>query len=369
MIRKKQPSRRRLLRPGRLAPPRNPGHPCPSTAEARKCTARWEVTVRRMRAVFTAFWSIVFAASAYSQDTAVTVHTSAGFIYGVARELVVDGGFTVSELDWEMKPVFFEQTTLDVRAFGGLHAILQVRGGIPARSGIMTDSDWLNYLLDATNTVQTNYSQNNNFTDRAISVEARIGWELAAGGSVRIEPFLYAGYTSWKWSGRDGYLQYPPGWFQGTATPPYPSYTTDSPIQVYGTGIVYEQTYLIPGGGVRLETQVSQKWTITAVVTFSPWLYCSAFDTHAFRSTDFADTMQGGWMIEPEIDVTFIFNPRAALSLQASFLHIGNLIGTDTETATGPAAVPPAGTQTVYPDIAGAGFDALSVAVTFSLTI
>ncbi len=292
-----------------------------------------------------ALWCAAAIAPARAQSPAVSVRIGAGFLYGVAKEFVFSYGYTKSELDWQFEPVFFQQTSLDVRASSGLHASVQVRAGIPMQSGIMTDSDWMNVPAS---TAQTNFSQSNCFTNGAILIDARVGWELAAGDGFRLEPFLSGSYMSWHWSARDGYLQYPPG---------------STPVPIYGTGIIYDQTYLIPGLGVRGSLRLSAGWEITGALTVSPWLYCVAFDTHRFTGYDYADTMWGGWMIEPEVDAVLSLSPRAALSLEVSYRHIGNLVGTDTEIPTGTGA----GTQTAYADAAGAGYDALAVALAFSL--
>ena len=161
-------------------------------------------------------------------------------MYGMARELVLDGSFTVSELDWPVQPLFFAETALDVKAFGGLHGNLKVQAGIPGYSGLMTDSDWANYPYNG-NTAKTHFSQSNGYTEGAVLIDVHLGWEFKAADWLSFEPFASFGYMSWQWAARDGYLQYPP------AGPPYQPWSPTEPkIPIYGTGIAYQQTYLIP---------------------------------------------------------------------------------------------------------------------------
>ena len=288
------------------------------------------------------------------------------------KRLVLVGTFPISELDWALQPVFFEESSLEVKALGGLHGMVRVRVGIPSQSGLMTDSDWLNYSYDG-NTDKTNFSQSNSFTDSAVFVDARLGWEFSVGSSFSVEPFLSLGYMSCHWSARDGYVQYPPGWFSATPpSPPYPQYSTDPRYSLYGTSIVYEQTYLMAGAGVRAALRFGQKWEVTSIFTVSPAVSCNSFDTHVLREIDISDNMSGGWMIEPEVDLGFSFSPNVELSLDASYRHIWNLVGTETVSASGvnyPGTLSTPGSATVYPNYAGAAFDALSVSLNFSLLL
>ena len=131
-----------------------------------------------------ALWGVLPVVSVSAQGVSLVAREGVGFMYGTAKELVLVGTFPISELDWALQPVFFEESSLEVKALGGLHGMIRVRVGIPSQSGLMTDSDWLNYSYDG-NTDKTNFSQSNSFTDSAVFVDARLGWEALRGEFVQ----------------------------------------------------------------------------------------------------------------------------------------------------------------------------------------
>lgn len=292
-------------------------------------------------------------------------------MYGTARELVLDGSFAISELDWSVQPLLFEENSLELTTPGGLHASLRVRAGLPMQTGSMTDSDWLNYEVDG-DTNKTNFSQSNCFTERAILVDATVGWQLPVNDRLSLEPFVTFGYMSWEWTARDGYLQYPAGWFSTPPlSPPYTDWSPSEPqIPIYGTAIVYSQTYLIPAIGFRFNYHAGQQWRLAFSFSASPYVYCTDLDDHIFTGTEYTDTMGGGWMIEPELSVDLRVSARAVLSFGASYRHVGGLVGDDTATVVGAGySGSQAGTQTVYPSSGGASYDVLSAWVSLSLTL
>jgi outer membrane protease len=252
------------------------------------------------------------------------------------------------------------QNTLDLKTPGGFHASMAVRTGLPMYSGQMTDSDWLNYSVNG-DTSKTNFSQSDCHTERAILVDVSAGWEFQAGEGFSVEPFVAFGYMSWQWSARDGYLQYPPGFLQSPQPPPpYPAWSPSQPkVSIYGTGIVYSQTYLIPAAGVRLSYRLGEKWRLGLAVSASPYVYCTDQDEHIFNNVEYTDTMGGGWMVEPELSAEVQLFARVLLSAKASYRHIAGLVGDDTAMAVGAGSG--AGTQATYTNGGGSSYDALSV--------
>jgi outer membrane protease len=311
------------------------------------------------------------AEPAPAQEVSLTVAAGAGIMYGTAKEFAREGTFAISELDWAMQPLFFVENSLELRALGGLHASLKVRSGLPMQSGIISDSDWLNYAYNG-DTNKTNFSQSNCFTERAILVDVSIGWEFQLGSGFSFEPFTSFGYMSWEWTARDGYLQYPAGWFSSTPpSPPYPDWSPSQPqIPIYGTGIIYSQTYWIPAIGFRLGYRPAEKWRLAFSLAISPYVYCIDKDVHIFTGAEYTDTMGGGWMIEPELSTELHISERAVLSAGASYRHIAGLVGDDSQTFTGAdysgAPAPTPGTQHVFSNGGGASYDALSAWLTFS---
>jgi outer membrane protease len=285
-------------------------------------------------------------------------------LYGTAREFVYDGSFTLSELDWALQPVYFTGVALELETAVGLHASVEVRSGVPGLSGQMTDSDWLNYnpptSLDAR---KTNFSEHNCYTERAFLVDTRVGWVISLFEGLEVEPYGKISIMRFKWTARDGYVQYPP-----EPAPPYTPWTPDQPKQpVFGTGIVYEQNYLIPAVGISARLMFSGAFDAAASLVYAPYVFCDDLDNHEFAGTDYTEKMSKGFMLEPELSLGWRIAERARLSLEVSFRHIAGLIGDSTAMDTTNGANP--GQSTTYPDSGGASFDVLSASLSFHISL
>jgi outer membrane protease len=252
------------------------------------------------------------------------VRTVSGALLGGAKEIVLDSsGYKVSELDWPLLPVFTVGATVDLRTRSGLHAAVEFQAGIPAPSGTMTDSDYLNG-----DGVVTHYSQADNHSEQAIFLDAHVGWSLPLGNSAAqnwaLEPFVSFQLIQLKWSAQNGYLQYPP-----QATSPFTPWSpSETKVPVTGTGILYQQDYYVPAIGLQIDMPILPRLLITASVAFAPYVFASDIDNHLFRLIDFyAPFMQGGLMVEPRVAVRFVLSPRTTLSLDASYRSIGSPVG------------------------------------------
>jgi outer membrane protease len=294
-------------------------------------------------------------------DVTWTASTGTGVMYGLVKELVYSQyngtTYTESELDWDLKPLVYARASLALGTTIGFVASLDARLGIPAKTGQIGDSDWLNVAYNG-NQAKTNYSQHDCYTERAIMLDLRTGWDLRAADWVTFEPFLGFGLMDFKWTARDGYLQYPPGWFGGTATLPYPDSSTDAVVPVSGVGIIYQQTYLVCAAGLAAKVAFGRAFSGSVSIEFSPLVLCNDLDNHEFAGKDFYDSMFGGFFLEPRISLDWQMLRNVRLSLNVGYRHIAGLVGTTTVVGTGVGYTPGrvAGT---YPGGAGASFDAL----------
>ncbi|HVO37646.1 MAG TPA: omptin family outer membrane protease [Spirochaetia bacterium] len=316
--------------------------------------------------VFLALTGVLPVPSAAAQGAEVTAGTRVGIMYGTAKEFVLDFGFPISELDWPCQPLFFQESTLDVRALGGLHGFFQVQVGIPSYSGTMTDSDWLNYPSGPNPTSKTHFSESNAFTERSVTIDARLGWEFRVANGISFEPFAAFSFMSWQWSGRDGYSQYP------ASGPPYPVWSPSLPQKpFYGTVGMYQQVYIIPGVGMRLGFRFGERWTVAATAVFSPLVSCYSLDTHVLRDIDITSHLSGGMMIEPGVELQVLISDKMSLGGGAVYRHISGLVG-DEVVLGGPNALSPdpaPGTQVTYPSSSGASFDMVSGWLSFSISL
>jgi len=306
-----------------------------------------------------------------ASDITFTASTGGGVIYGTARELVFSvyngQSYTQSELDWELQPLITTNATLTMNGPAGFEASLDVQLGIPWKTGAMSDSDWLNVSYNGDDT-KTNYSHHDSYTERAILADARIGWTFRLADWVTVAPFLQFGFMDFKWSARDGYLQYPPNWFSG-ATKPYPDASTQPKIPVSGTVVIYEQTYYIFALG--LDTRFTfGSFGGSVSMAFSPLVFCNDVDNHLNPSltyqTDYFDTLSNGFLLEPKVRMEWRLQ-KSSISLSLAYRHIWRLIG---DTSVVNAGVGPAlgGVVATFDNGAGASYDALGISVGYGWT-
>ncbi len=284
--------------------------------------------------------------------------TSTGVLYGEGFEYDYNQGVSAnyknSELDWPLQPLFYTEEALSLATGIGIEARLDVKQGIPGNAGTMTDSDFLNG-----NGVRTHYSQSESYAERALLVDVTLGYDLKIGESLTLAPYLAFSYMDFKWSARDGYYQYPTSGYEyyftssgtlvyGTLTP-YDASETKTPL--YGTGILYEQAYLVGSAGLRASYRFN-KLTLGASFAYSPLAYCFSADDHLLRQITFTSTLTGGMMIEPSLSIQYAFTPRASLSLTVDYRQLFNLLGDNTVINQGTTATGSAGNYYAGPDSA-----------------
>ena len=310
------------------------------------------------RAVLVLF-AALSAARAFASGMELTASTGTGIIYGVAKELVYSTSayngqsYTESELDWALQPLLVGKASLSLRTSIGLAASLELGLGVPLRTGSVSDSDWLNYDVNGDPT-RTNYSQQDCFTERAVLLDARVGWEAPLTGWLILQPFLLFEFMDFKWTARDGYAQYPVG-YPGSG-PPYVPSQVQTPVS--GVVIIYEQTWYIPAAGIETTFHAGD-FGGTVSFAFSPFAFCSDVDNHLAAAKDFYDTMSNGLLLEPGLSLWWRTGNRR-ISLDISYRHIGGLLGNTSVVLTG-IGKPPGQVANTFANGAGASFDSLNI--------
>jgi len=308
---------------------------------------------------------VVLSAPGLHAQVSLETTTSAGVLLGTSRELVLSGSYIVSQLDWAMRPLVFTGSGLRASTPEGLRASLEVLAGVPGKTGRITDKDFLNGDGEV-----THFSEHDSFTEGALLLDARIGRQFALGERFTIEPFAGFSLMRFKWTARDGYLQYPP---EGSApfTPWDPQATPM--VFVFGTGIVYQQTWYIPAVGARATLRFGDNMEAALALGFSPYLWMNDLDNHEMRSLDFAGTLSGGLMLDPTLGVTWRLSPRSRLSLDLGYRVIWGLTGdtlmtgTGVEGDTGPELDP--GDWVRYIGSSGVSFDAFRLCLSLDVSL
>ena len=301
----------------------------------------------------------------------IFISTSSGVMLGVVKEFVYDSGYTVSELDWPLLPAFYAGITLNLGETAGFLASVELQVGIPGLdTGNMTDSDFLNG-----DGVKTNFSESDGVLENAVLLSTQTGWgfpiETARGTVITIEPFLAFEFIRLEWTAQNGYLQSPP-----ETSPPYTPWSPSTPqTPIYGTAIIYTQTYLIPAFGLKGIFPLTEGLTMTLSFTFSPYLWCSDEDSHLLRQINFYDNMYGGFMLEPRLSATYKISSRTTLSLDVLYRHIAQLVGNEYEEGTGAAdytqntELPPGQQSGTFTNGGGASLDVVNISLLLGISL
>jgi len=252
-----------------------------------------------------------------------------GFVYGQAQEIVYPvSGETkndlLSELLWDMKPVFYygiqaELKRADLIKAHGFYSSLSFKKGIPAESGKMEDRDW----QSAENSDLTNFSSHTNKTIDFFQLDAAFGYSVPIKSLFYIKPFISGSWMSFSFTGSDGYCIYARSKGNNTYYP-----IDDNPIQRTFTGkvIQYKQNWLLLAFGISAGTNILHPFIFDVSFQISPLTYCDAEDYHILNDTIFRDFTILGLYVEPSFKASFIVKP-VELSFEFSYRYIGKTEG------------------------------------------
>jgi outer membrane protease len=254
-----------------------------------------------------------------------------GIKYGYAEEIVYNGPKTdakLSQLLWNIKPLFywgaaFDFFQRDPMARWGFFANATLQAGLPARTGVMEDRDWM-----AAGGGQSHFSSHDNYTEDALFLDISAGPSIPINGILRLKVFVGLSYMSLKWMGRDGYLQYA---YEIGKTGTYNNWDSSLPkVPVYGPVIHYQQDWLIFSPGIAAHIPLLERFDIGVYFKIGPVIFCYDLDDHFARNLQFSEFMYGGIMLEPKGVFAFSLNERVKFSLDISYRFMEGSRG-DTE--------------------------------------
>jgi len=239
-----------------------------------------------------------------------------GFIYGKAKELVypVDTKAKyLSELLWDMKPVFYYGAKFDIgkknimdRA--GFFTSMSFKIGIPADSGKMEDRDWTSKKNDNL----THFSSHTNKTKEYYCADILIGVSIPIKTYLYIKPFLSGSWMHFAFSGRDGYRTY--------------EYENWEVIPFEGEVITYKQDWFLAAVGFSIGTNIVKPLAFELFFHISPLTYCDAKDEHLKTNIVYVDRTSFGLFIESKLLISVILD-RLIISLEGSYRYIGDTKG------------------------------------------
>lgn len=202
---------------------------------------------------------------------------------GTTKELVYENETLISQLNWIDHVV----PTVGFTGQFGIHNFLLRLGmvfAVPVISGEMENFD---YLI-AGSTDPSHYSWHDSYLDKDFSLNLEAGYEIKL-GRWHITPSVGFQYHNRKWTGSDGYLQYPDiGHWTGN----------EPKVNLNGPVISYEQAVWFPYFG--LEAGFSYffphegKFRLAVHGGIYPYIWAEANDIHYLRNKQFYDSMRGG---------------------------------------------------------------------------
>ncbi|MDR2608318.1 MAG: omptin family outer membrane protease [Treponema sp.] len=269
----------------------------------------------------------------------LSLSQSAGFLYGHGEERVYkEDGALLSQLLWEMKPLFYYGAGLDFSRNNkyentGFSTALSLKAGFPSLSGIMEDRDW-----NTQDGELSNYSTHYNYTEGALILDYRAGLSIPLYSRLLLELYLGFSWMHFNWIARDGYILYPKdqygSYLDGTALGP------DAEKDPYdGPAIGYSQDWLLIFPGAGLSLPLNRFFAIAFSFRWSPLIFCEARDDHFATKTEYSDSMNFGLYLEPRAEISFMPKERLLLSLYCSWRKLeanpGDTISRKTGVNTG----------------------------------
>ncbi|MDR1411475.1 MAG: omptin family outer membrane protease [Spirochaetaceae bacterium] len=297
-----------------------------------------------------------------------SLETALGFFYGQSQEIVYKDNSDkyLSELLWDMKPLLYYGSALSVRARPpswsvSFYTNLSVKLGIPGRSGIIEDRDWMNPEKD----YLTHFSSHDSYVEGAWFFDGDLGasFHLNPGGAFNpaLSVFGRVSYMELKWLARDGYTRYG----VNSNLPkiillPWEDSDSFPKIDISGPGIQYTQRWFVVSPGIAASFPISNFFELDCAFTVSPFIWAAAEDLHLLTNMQYNDYPRGGLALEPEIRALFFPNSRCSLSLRVSWRYISG--------AKGHTWIKTMNSETyTVGGIVGAGFDALDTGISFKV--
>jgi outer membrane protease len=310
--------------------------------------------------ILTFFLSPVFAENG---GNGFTLSPYIGILYGHSEEIVYkdppEQNLYLSELLWDLKPLLYvglgaDYAPPDRSVTKGFTAALSFRAGLPTRTGILENRDWIsppnyNYL--------THYSRHDTYSRIAFFLDTSAGYFWRFAGSLAFNVYGEFSFMHFSWSGKDGYYQYAS---QSSENPGYynPWDSGISKNSYDGEVIRYNQNWFVLSPGVSLKWDMNRLFSMKAFFNYSPLIYCADRDDHLRRNVTYLDYLYLGHYLKSGGELVLSASANTSLSLFFSYKYI-----------TGPRGDTFQGGKLIAEDGAGAALSApeLGLAVKFRL--
>jgi outer membrane protease len=263
--------------------------------------------------------AFLHAEEANNTPYAFSTGTSTGFLFGQGEEIVYwpgnhdDFG---SQLLWDIKPLFYAGPSLDFSRRNplekwGFFGILNLKFGIPAKTGTMEDRDWSNAPDQL-----SHFSSHDNYTQGAILFDISAGVSIPIRNTLYVKAFGALSYMRFNWASRDGYKQYA---VYDYKTGEYGPWTEDiDKVPGYGPAINYSQNWFEPFIlGVSIHYPLLRRFTLSLSTQFCPFIVIAhGRDDHLnpLKKIQYDDYMNRGASFKPQGEISFSPDPRLSVS-------------------------------------------------------
>ena len=288
----------------------------------------------------------------FAQNAGILVEPLFGCQYGTLYEYVFANYGTnksyrkLSQLDWEMKPIFYAGGKADIlyklfdfSFYGG--------GFFSTKCGETSDSDWLS---DSDKDMKTNYSISNNSLKRGGFCGTSFSASFPVLSWLEVSPSVSVDYEYYYFSARDGYGYY--GDSQHSKSNTDVSWT-DQNAKFYPTGtlagIDYKRNQFFIWTGILSRFKPFNFLELSAGIYTSPFSIVDSVDHHfnltngkLTNGTFYYDSMYGffgGWKIDSS--VSYLINRHLSVKAAASWTLLNCIKGCtykNTSSESGPYA-------------------------------
>jgi outer membrane protease len=303
---------------------------------------------------------------------AFSIGAESGILYGASYEIVYDSASSrryLSELQWDIKPLLFAGLSAELGPRNlldriGFFAGLEIRAGLPGKTGATEDRDWFPDVPTAPGAL-THFSSHENLTKAAFFADLDGGVSFPLGNTAAVKVSLNFSYMFFKNEAWNGYTQYGSN-TTDTTRPCVPWDPSFPKILFSGLGMDYTQHWFVLSPGIALVVP-GKRASFSFSLALSPAIACIAFDNHFRGIPPFLthERMFGGIFLEMEGNFFFSLSNSFGIGLSASYRYISGTRGDryDTYYYTKNEINTP-----WYRNIAGAGYRAFQGKAAFRFT-
>ena len=272
------------------------------------------------------------------KDFSLSVEPLFGMKYGQIDEYVFlkKSNFSddkLSELNWEIKPLLYYGVKIS-GSYKGFFEESHFTAGIPMKTGLMKDSDWLNAGLGITpekaagRNYKTCYSEHDNILDYDISFGFKAGYDFSVMDIFSIKPSLAFQYENIRFTGEGGkglygYDSYNNG--EGY----YQSYKDVKKfIGFSGRVITYKRVSDYLWLGSDFSVKLPKNFEVNTGFFVAPYVYAVSYDSHLAKQYDYADKTQEAFgAFKWNLGAEYKISERQSVSLNASYFYMRVLRG------------------------------------------